>query len=184
MRFRFAICAILFLGAATVVEVDPLLVAPTVHRTGAVQPPIPSPYYSDTVHEELLEGFADGDYRRPERRRVTRSRKIEQPRTVVRRAVIPRNKLEELALRIANKYEINASRFFSTIKCESGWNPNAVGGGGLYLGLMQQHREYWPDRARRAGYEGASAFDPEANLVVSAKMIVNSGWHHWPNCAY
>lgn len=62
--------------------------------------------------------------------------------------------------------------------CESGLNPQASNGGS-YLGLFQQAAAYWPDRARTYGVAGQSAFNPRANVIVSAGMVAGSGWAHW-----
>ena len=67
-------------------------------------------------------------------------------------------------------------------KCESGLNPGSVGGGGLYLGVYQQHSKYWPARAAKAGFAGASPFDANANVAVSIQMMRAGGYGHW-GCA-
>ena len=48
-------------------------------------------------------------------------------------------------------------------------------------GLMQQMSTWWESRARAAGFEGASPFDPRANIFVSGYLIYRSpnSWHHW-----
>ena len=72
----------------------------------------------------------------------------------------------------------------SVMRQESGGNPNAEGpilrGGYRCEGLFQQHSRYWAARAARAGVPGASPFDPEANVRVSA-MLSRRGadWSHW-----
>lgn len=67
-------------------------------------------------------------------------------------------------------------------RCESGLNPNSVGGRGLYLGVYQQHSKYWEARATRAGFSGASPFDANANVAVSIQMMRSGGYNHW-GCA-
>lgn len=84
----------------------------------------------------------------------------------------------------AAKYGIDTNRFLRIAWCESRLNPRAFNRRGCEgygcLGLFQQHRKYWPARARRAGFAGASAFDPRANASVSAWMIRwGGGWRHW-----
>jgi hypothetical protein len=86
--------------------------------------------------------------------------------------------------RAARLFHIDAARFLRTARCESSLNPRAVGGGGRYLGVFQQHRTYWPVRARQAGMAGRPAFDAWANAYVSAWMVrYGGGWKHWPSCA-
>lgn len=67
-------------------------------------------------------------------------------------------------------------------RCESGLNPNSVGGRGLYLGVYQQHAKYWPARAARYGFAGASPFDANANVAVSIAMMRAGMYSHW-GCA-
>ncbi len=67
--------------------------------------------------------------------------------------------------------------------CESQWYPAIEGGGGAYVGLFQHAVRYWDERARRAGWEGASITDPRANTAVAAWLVeVNDGWGDWPSC--
>lgn len=96
----------------------------------------------------------------------------------------PKTRVVEIVRQAAIRYGIDVGRFLAMIRCESNFNPRAVGGGGLYLGLGQHHRDYWPARAKDAGYAGASVFDPVANANVSAYLVVHGGWRHWPVCAY
>lgn len=68
-------------------------------------------------------------------------------------------------------------------KCESSLRPDAVGGDGLYLGIFQQHRDYWPARATRYGFDGVSALNGRANIIVSIRMASEGGWGPWSGCA-
>lgn len=84
----------------------------------------------------------------------------------------------------ARRYGLDVDRFIATARCESGLRPTAVSSSGKYLGLFQHDRFYWPARAARAGFEGASAFNPRANAFVSAWMVrYGGGWGHWPVCS-
>jgi hypothetical protein len=66
-------------------------------------------------------------------------------------------------------------------RCESGLRPGALGGG-LYAGVFQQHLGYWPARAARFGFAGASPYDANANIAVSIAMMRTMGYGHW-ECA-
>jgi len=47
---------------------------------------------------------------------------------------------------------------------------------------MQHLPQYWDARAASAGYSGYSAYDPVANINVSAWLIYQApggGWQHW-----
>ena len=74
-------------------------------------------------------------------------------------------------------------RFLQVMKCESGGLPDAYNETSGASGLMQHLQVYWDNRARVAlGYEGASPFDPEANINTSAWLIyraTSGGWQHW-----
>ena len=63
--------------------------------------------------------------------------------------------------------------------CESGGDPYAKNPHSSASGLFQQLGRYWPDRAREAGWPGASVFDPEANIAVSAWLYSWGGKSHW-----
>jgi len=94
-----------------------------------------------------------------------------------------RAEVKRVIRQAAARWGLSAQKMLRVAECESGLNPRAVGGGGLFLGLYQQHRSYWPQRARSAGYAGVSAFDPVANANVSAWLVVHGGgWAHW-GCA-
>lgn len=144
--------------------------------------------HHDSEHDEMLRSIAAGDAMKPEPsprlpQRVSRS----SPRPVVRPAkVVPKNKLQELALAAAQKYGIDASRMFSVIKCESGWNPrafNATGCDGYGCGgLGQHHMLYWAGRAKAAGFPGAHWSEPKANLYATARLIAKGGWGHYAQC--
>jgi hypothetical protein len=64
------------------------------------------------------------------------------------------------------------------IRCESGGNPNAVGPTNDH-GLFQHLGQYWADRSSRAGWAGASIYDPEASVAVAAWLLATGGKSHW-----
>lgn len=73
--------------------------------------------------------------------------------------------------------------------CESRFNPLARNAGytayqngvsyGNPVGLFQHVEGYWPGRAARYGYPGASVFDPVANANVTAAMMRAEGMGAW-----
>ena len=64
--------------------------------------------------------------------------------------------------------------------CESGGDPAAVGGGGLYRGKYQFTRETW----RALGGSGDPAAAPEAEQDRRALALYErSGASSWPSCA-
>lgn len=66
-------------------------------------------------------------------------------------------------------------------RCESRLDPSAYNPAG-YLGVFQQARTYWPDRADRYGFDGRSAYNGRANVIVSIRMAHATGWSAW-SCA-
>ena len=82
----------------------------------------------------------------------------------------------------AVKNGLDPEWFWNLAKCESTWNPNAVNtsyyDNGHPSGLYQHISGYWPARAAKYGYAGASVFDPVANANVTAAMW-KSGSHLW-----
>lgn len=72
---------------------------------------------------------------------------------------------------------IDANRVAGIAKCESGFNPMADSG--YYKGLFQHDPNYWPARAAKYGFAGASIFDVDAQIGVSTSMMAGGGWSHW-----
>lgn len=66
-------------------------------------------------------------------------------------------------------------------RCESGYNPDAYNPDG-YVGVFQQAKRYWPDRADHYGFPDRSAFNGRANIIVSLRMAHANGWGGW-GCA-
>lgn len=73
-------------------------------------------------------------------------------------------------------------RFLKIMRCESNGDPTAYNASSGASGLMQHLENYWPWRAKMAGFEGVSPFDPIANIYTSAWLIYEhraGGWQHW-----
>jgi hypothetical protein len=63
--------------------------------------------------------------------------------------------------------------------CESGGDPTAVGGGGLYRGKYQFTYETWAS----VGGSGDPAAAPEAEQDArAAALLARDGAGHWPAC--
>ncbi len=83
-----------------------------------------------------------------------------------------------------NHYGVSYDMAIKIARCESGLNPSVVSKPtGLYVGVFQQDRNFWPNRAANAGLPGASIFDAEANVRVSIYMMATDGFFHWPVCS-
>lgn len=91
--------------------------------------------------------------------------------------------VQAIIIAAANKYGIDPQRALRIAKCESGFNPNAVNYGyaenGNPSGLFQHLSGYWPARAAKYGYAGASVFDPVANANVTMGMWRDGGSGAW-----
>ena len=69
-------------------------------------------------------------------------------------------------------------RFMRVMWCESRGDPDAVNAESGASGLMQHIPRYWDERARAAGFQGASPFDPIANIYASVWLLDMGGWSH------
>ena len=78
--------------------------------------------------------------------------------------------------------EHQIERFLRVMQCESRGNPEAYNASSGASGLMQHLENYWPWRAKMAGFEGESPFNPTANIYTSAWLLFEhtaGGWQHW-----
>lgn len=93
--------------------------------------------------------------------------------------------VERLIRCAAQRWEVpgGPDKAVDVAMCESSLRPDAIGGDGLYLGIFQQHRDYWPARATRYGFDGVSALNGRANIIVSIRMASEGGWGPWTGCA-
>ncbi|MFN8590341.1 MAG: transglycosylase SLT domain-containing protein [Thermomicrobiales bacterium] len=66
----------------------------------------------------------------------------------------------------ANNYGQSPDAMVRVARCESGLDPNAVGGGGTYFGLFQ----FVPDTFARTPYGDYDIYDPWANANAAAWM--------------
>lgn len=78
---------------------------------------------------------------------------------------------------VAGAKGIDVQRVLMIARCESGFNPLADSG--YYKGIFQHDPKYWPGRAERYGFAGASYFDVDAQIGVSTSMMAGGGWSHW-----
>jgi hypothetical protein len=105
------------------------------------------------------------------------------PEPTVSAPVAVSGDIQGIIVAAANKYGIDPQRALRIAKCESGFNPNAVNLGyaenGNPSGLFQHLSGYWPARAAKYGYAGASVFDPVANANVTMGMWRDGGAGAW-----
>ena len=68
-----------------------------------------------------------------------------------------------------------------TAECESGGDPNAIGGGGLYRGAFQFMRSTWKASPKSPGGDPI-AYPYRTQAVVAVLLKRRDGAGHWPNC--
>jgi hypothetical protein len=69
----------------------------------------------------------------------------------------------------------------ATSECESGGDPGAIGGGGLYRGAFQFMRSTWKASPRSPGGDPI-AFSYRTQAVVAVLLKHRDGAGHWPVC--
>jgi len=98
-------------------------------------------------------------------------------------AQAPVGSVEEIVRQAARKYGLGENHFVGIARCESTLNPNAINYGynenGYPSGLFQHLGGYWPARAAKYGYSGASVFDATANANVTAAMWAEGLSYLW-----
>ena len=68
-----------------------------------------------------------------------------------------------------------------TAKCESGKNPDAIGGGGLYRGAFQFMKSTWRHAPKSPGGDPIK-YPYRTQAVVAVYLKKRDGTGHWPNC--
>jgi hypothetical protein len=69
----------------------------------------------------------------------------------------------------------------STAECESGHNPRAIGGGGMYRGAFQFLRSTWRASPKSPGGDPV-AYPYRTQAVVAVLLMRRDGAGHWPVC--
>jgi hypothetical protein len=69
----------------------------------------------------------------------------------------------------------------STSKCESGRDPNAIGGGGRYRGAFQFMKSTWRNSPKSPGGDPVD-YTYRTQAVVAVALKKRDGAGHWPNC--
>ena len=107
---------------------------------------------------------------------------MEQPQTASPQAT---GSVEEIVRTAARTYGLDEDHFVSIAMCESTMNPGAINYGYSEIpghhpsGLFQHLSNYWPARAAKYGYAGASVFDAVANANVTAGMFRDGASNMW-----
>jgi hypothetical protein len=69
----------------------------------------------------------------------------------------------------------------STSDCESGGDPDAIGGGGRYRGAFQFTRSTWNASPKTPGGDPID-YKYKTQAVVAVKLKKRDGAEHWPVC--
>jgi soluble lytic murein transglycosylase-like protein len=69
----------------------------------------------------------------------------------------------------------------STAKCESGGDPDAIGGGGMYRGAFQFMKSTWRHAPKSPGGDPID-YPYRTQAVVAVALKRKDGAGHWPNC--
>lgn len=70
---------------------------------------------------------------------------------------------------------------YRTAQCESGGNPRAIGGGGLYRGAFQFMKSTWRTSPKSPGGDPIR-FSYRTQAVVAVMLKRRDGAGHWPVC--
>jgi hypothetical protein len=68
-----------------------------------------------------------------------------------------------------------------TSRCESGGDPNAIGGGGMYRGAFQFMRSTWRHSPKTPGGDPID-YNWKTQAVVAVALKKRDGRQHWPVC--
>jgi hypothetical protein len=79
----------------------------------------------------------------------------------------------------AHHYGVGASKALSIAKRESRYRPRAYNSGSCAKGIYQHLCRYWPGRAYDYGFNGYSAYNARANIIVTMRMVRRVGWSPW-----
>ncbi len=86
--------------------------------------------------------------------------------------------VRQLITDAARRWELDEQTMLRVAWCESRYDPNAMGPAGA-AGLFQFVPMTWGWVSVRAGYEGASPYDPRANVEAAAWLFKAEGPKHW-----
>ena len=106
-------------------------------------------------------------------------RAAETPRIVLKAQSRTSHRVERWRPLVAEWFPSQVDAAMRVLACESHgkrWAFNRTSGAS---GLFQHLAKYWDARAAKAGWAGASVWDPVANVAVAAWLWRQSGWQPW-----
>ena len=87
--------------------------------------------------------------------------------------------MESIIRTAADAWGADADQLLRVAWCESRYNPSAYNSSSGTSGLFQFKSGTWAANSVRAGYAGASVFDPVANANTAAYMFANQQARQW-----
>lgn len=92
--------------------------------------------------------------------------------------------IQGMIVESAVRHGLDPNRMLRIADCESGFSPSAVNynysvSGTHPSGLFQHVAVYWPSRAVKYGFPGASVFDVKAQIEVTMGMFRDGGAGAW-----
>jgi len=118
-----------------------------------------------------------------ESRTLLVSVELRAPVTEVRRVgtlvPAPAGDIQGIIRTAAARWGADESQLLRVAYCESRYNPNAFNASSGASGLFQFLATTWAANSVRAGYAGASVFDPVANANTAAYMFANGQARQW-----
>ena len=91
----------------------------------------------------------------------------------------PSGDIEGIIRAAAARWGADETQLLRVSYCESRYNPNAYNASSGASGLFQFLATTWAPNSVRAGYAGASVFDPVANANTAAYMFANQQARQW-----
>lgn len=82
-----------------------------------------------------------------------------------------RCKYNDIVIAASQKYKQDPNMLCNLMMKESNGNSTSQGADGLYLGLYQYNKDFWPSACAKAGFAGASWTDPSAQIYTTAYMF-------------
>ena len=87
--------------------------------------------------------------------------------------------IQAIIVAAAQRWGADQTQLLRVAYCESHYNPNAYNASSGASGLFQFLASTWAANSVRAGYAGASVFDPVANANTAAYMFANGQAGQW-----
>ena len=104
---------------------------------------------------------------------------VTEVRRVGTRPPTPAGDMEGIIRTAAAKWGADETQLLRVAYCESRYNPNAYNASSGASGLFQFLATTWAPNSVRAGYAGASVFDPVANANTAAYMFSIGQARQW-----